>query len=125
MIKLLAIGVGGALGALARYAVSGWAQRLAASPFPVGTLTVNVLGCFIIGGIMSMVENSQLFSANARLFLTIGFLGSLTTFSTVGYETFSYLRTGEPRMALLNAAANLAVGLVAVAAGWMAAAALR
>jgi CrcB protein len=119
MFKIFVIGAGGALGALARYGLSGWAQRLAPGTFPAGTLAVNLTGCLVIGVLMSLVENAQMFSPNTRLFLMIGFLGSLTTFSTVGYETFQFLRSGEPRLALLNAAANLLLGLLAVAAGWM------
>ncbi|MDX1385198.1 MAG: fluoride efflux transporter CrcB, partial [Thermoanaerobaculia bacterium] len=121
MIRILAIGAGGALGAIARYGLTSWVARAAPGLFPLGTAVVNVAGCLAIGVLMRLVEASEALGPNLRLFLIVGFLGSLTTFSTVGYETFHFLRTGEPKVALATVAVNLAVGLAAVTLGWTAA----
>ena len=106
MLKLLVVGLGGFLGAVARYGLSGLVHRYTSGSFPAGTLVVNVLGCLLIGGLACLVEERQLFTPEARLFLLIGFLGSFTTLSTVGYETFEFLRAGDFGMAGLNAVAK-------------------
>lgn len=118
MIKLLIVGLGGFIGAIARHSLCGLVHRLAGTSFPVGTLVVNALGCLVIGGLMCLVEERQLLSSNARTFLMIGLLGSFTTFSTLGYETFEYLRAGDLRMAGANVGANVLVGIAAVMLGW-------
>jgi CrcB protein len=117
MIELLCVGCGGFLGAVARYGLSGLVHRLYGGPFPAGTLLVNVLGCVAIGALMTLVEERQGLSPNARLFLLIGVLGSLTTFSTFGHETVALLRDGDTGMALLNILGSVFLGLGAVLAG--------
>lgn len=119
MLKLLIIGFGGFLGAIGRYGLSGLVHRYASDSFPTGTLVVNVLGCFLIGGLMFLVEARQFFTPETRLFLLIGLLGSFTTLSTVGYETFEFLRAGDLRTALVNAGANLLLCVAAVVLGWI------
>ncbi|MHC4777840.1 MAG: fluoride efflux transporter CrcB [Planctomycetota bacterium] len=118
MLKLLVIGLGGFLGALARYGLSALVQRFSSSPFPAGTFIVNAMGCLLMGALMCLVEERRAIGPETRLFLQIGLLGSFTTFSSVGYETFAFLRAGDYRMALVNAGANLLLGLAAVAVGW-------
>ena len=71
MMKLLLIGAGGCVGALARYGVTRLVHRWFAGELPLGTLTANVLGCLIIGGMMHLVEDRQMVGPNARLFLTL------------------------------------------------------
>jgi fluoride exporter len=115
--EILVVGVGGFLGAVTRYVVSGWVHRLAGSDFPWGTLAVNLCGCFAIGVLMALGEARLAVGPQARLFLGIGALGSLTTFSTFGYETVELLRRAEPGLALGNAAGNLLLGCAAVLAG--------
>lgn len=116
MIKLVAVALGGSAGAVLRYTLSEWAQRRVQGNFPAGTLLVNVLGCLVIGALMSLVQARQeALSANMRLFLSVGLLGSLTTFSTFGYQTFELAEAGEGAQALANVGANLALGLAAVA----------
>lgn len=117
MSELLVVGVGGFVGAIARYAISGWVHRYYEGPFPLGTLTVNVLGCFVIGALMTLVDERQFLTPTLRLLLMTGLLGSLTTFSTLGYETVALLRGAELRLAFLSFGANALVGLVAVLAG--------
>ena len=116
--KVLCVGIGGFIGAIARYSLSGLVQRHMSGTFPAATLAVNALGCLIIGALMCLVEERQLFSPNTRLFLIMGLLGSLTTFSTVGYETFQYIRDRDMMMAACNVAANVVLGVAAVALGW-------
>lgn len=113
--QVLLVGTGGFVGAVLRYAVSGIVQQsTGSSEFPFGTVVVNVSGCLAIGFLAGVAETRQLLSADVRLFLLIGMLGSFTTFSTFGYETLALLRDG----ALLRAAANvtLQVGLGLTAA---------
>ncbi len=120
MLNLLSVGIGGFLGAIARYGLSGLVHRYSEGEFPYGTLVVNVLGCLAIGVLMSLVEDRQLFRPEMRSFLMIGLLGSFTTFSTLGYETFELLRASEFQFAFLNVAANVVLGITAVALGRMA-----
>lgn len=118
MNHYLAVAIGGCLGSVARYWLSGVAHRLTGSGFPYGTLAVNVLGCFLLGGIMGLVEYRQLFGPSLRVFLTIGVLGGFTTFSTFGFETFALLRAHQHWAAFGNVAANVILGMLAVFAGW-------
>jgi CrcB protein len=124
VLKLVLIGVGGFLGAVSRYGLAGLVHRFATGTFPSGTLAVNLLGCFLIGGLMCLAEQRQLLGQETRLLLMVGFLGSFTTLSTVGYETFEYLRAGNLLLATINAGANLLLGLGAVILGWVGAKAL-
>lgn len=114
MLKLIAVGAGGFIGAVARYGISGLVYRYFNGAFPAGTLVVNVLGCTIIGALMALVEERQMLSPQLRLFLTIGLLGSFTTFSTVAFETFEMLRARDMLLAILNVSANVAIGVAAV-----------
>ncbi len=103
------IAVFGAVGCLARYAVSGWVYALAGRALPWGTLVVNVAGSFLIGLIMEGSLRSTLVSPDLRLGLTVGFLGGFTTFSTFSYETFRLLEEGS----YLQAGANMLLSVVA------------
>ncbi len=121
LMHLLAVGVGGFVGAVLRFLLSGLPQRLVFEKFgrvlPVGTLLVNVLGCLLIGVLMSLVVEQKL-NETMRLLLITGCLGSLTTFSTFGWETFELLREDQFQLAFLNVATNVLVGLFAVWAGF-------
>jgi len=110
----LFVGCGGFLGALSRHALAGLVHRIYPGPFPVGTLVVNVLGCLLIGFLMALLDRGPLVSTEMRSFLTIGLLGSFTTFSTFGYETWGAIRVGDARMAILNVLLNVLVGLAAL-----------
>lgn len=115
MLKLLAIGCGGFIGAVLRYLVSGLVQNLSGSiRFPFGTLAVNVVGCLLIGLLVYVVETRGMLSLTVRTFVFIGLLGSFTTFSTFGNETLELLRDSKPTLALLNIGAQLLLGLAAV-----------
>ena len=117
MYKILIVGVGGFLGAVARYLLCGAVQRLHGGTLPLGTLTVNVLGCFIIGVAMAIVEDGTFLGPNVRILLMIGLLGSFTTFSTFGYETVELLRDGQLRWALCNLIGSVLLAIAAVILG--------
>ncbi len=119
MLLILCVGAGGFLGAVARYIVGGWVQDLLQKPsFPYGTLTVNVVGCLLIGALMGLVESRQLFGPEIRAFLLIGLLGGFTTFSTFGYETMALIRGGETVAAVANVSLQVGLGLAAVWSGY-------
>jgi fluoride exporter len=118
--NLLTVGCGGFVGAIVRYGLTGLLQKKFPQFTPAGTLAVNVLGCLIIGGLMAAVTLRPNFPPSLRLFLVTGLLGSLTTFSTFGYETVELLREEDYRKAAWNVAANLLLGLPAVWLGWTA-----
>lgn len=119
MRELLVIGLGGFFGAIARYSISGWVHRWVSPAFPWGTLTVNIAGCFTLGALMALVEGRLPVDSDVRLFLAIGVLGSLTTFSTFSYETVELVRRSEASLALANAGGHLLLGLGAVLVGHM------
>ena len=117
MQKLLWIGAGGALGALARYALSGWAQRFGGYDFPWGTVAVNALGCFLFGVIWSLAEDRLIVNSETRLFVLTGFLGAFTTFSTYLFETGALLRNTQWSSAALNLLGQNSIGLAGVFLG--------
>jgi CrcB protein len=120
MLKIAIIGMGGCLGAILRYLVAGGVHTLAkTTSFPVGTMTVNVVGCLLIGIGGGLIENRQFFSPEWRAFLFVGILGSFTTFSTFGLETFNLAKEGQWLASFGNVGISLVVGLVAVLAGHM------
>jgi fluoride exporter len=114
--KILAIGVGGFLGALGRYWVSGLAQRLGGR-FPYGTLSVNLIGSFILGIFATLFLEKVIVNQEMRLFLLVGLLGAFTTYSTFSLETLNLMRGGEWMFAGLNVLANVVGTLIAVWAG--------
>ncbi len=124
MSRFLLVCLGGAIGTGARYLVGLWAPRLLGSGFPYGTLTVNVLGSFLIGAIMHVSLTTALISPTLRLFLTSGVMGGFTTYSTFNYETMAYLREGASVMAALNLGGTVVLCLVAGVLGLLAARAL-
>jgi CrcB protein len=116
MARWLIVGFGSFLGGIARYGLSGLVHRIVGFGFPAGTLTVNVVGCFCVGAFLHLVEDRGMFGPEARLFFAVGVLGGFTTFSAFGYETVELLRGGV-RLAVLNVAANVVLGLAAVLLG--------
>ena len=121
MYRTLLVGVGGLFGSVARYWVAGVVQRLDGSTFPVGTLSVNVLGSFILGLLMALSLDRGLINANTRLLLATGFCGGFTTMSTFSYETVALLRDGSAAAAAGNVGITLVACLAAVALGDLAA----
>lgn len=123
MVNLLLVGLGGFVGAVARYLVSGWVHRLMPfTGFPAGTLAVNVIGCAAIGFLGGVAEVRQVLTPEARSLVMIGMLGAFTTYSTFGYETLALVRDVELARAGANVGLHLVLGLGAV---WLGGAAAR
>ena len=118
MTKLLLIFLGSGLGGVCRYLLSGWAQRFANGSFPLGTLTVNVVGCLAIGFLTAAFAGRYLIREELRIALLIGILGGFTTFSTFGLETFALTNDGQHGLALLNVVLSCILGLAAVWLGY-------
>ncbi len=119
MWKIVIVGMGGFLGAVSRYLVSGWVHKwVPQATFPWGTLVVNLLGCFLLGLLGGLVDNRQLFTPEVRAFLLIGLLGAFTTFSTFSYETMAVLRDGQWVAGFANIGMSVVFGLLAVFLGY-------
>lgn len=112
------IALGGAAGSLLRYLVSGIVQTSSGSFFPLGTLSVNTIGCFIVGITGALFFGPFLIREEYRLGLMVGILGGFTTFSAFGWETLSMINDGEMVKALANIAANNILGLIAAWTGF-------
>ena len=113
----LAVVLGGALGALARYGVDGLIERRTFSVFPWSTFAINVSGCFVAGAVVAALVDRHHLPPALRIGLVVGFLGAYTTFSTFAQETVDLAKTHEYALALANAIASVTVGLAAVLAG--------
>jgi CrcB protein len=115
MKSALFVGIGGFVGALARYKAGGLVlHHFASSKFPLSTFVVNVAGCLLIGLLAGFSEKHQVFSNDLKLFLFTGLLSGFTTFSAFGYETIYLIRRGETLAAGLNVVLSVTVGLFAV-----------
>jgi fluoride exporter len=119
-VTLLLIGIGGALGSIARYALSSLVHRLAAPLFPFGTFVVNFTGCVIFGVIVGLAQERFLLRPEARAFLLIGVIGGFTTFSTFAFETFELLRDGQFLWAALNCVGQVTAGIFGLWVGYVA-----
>ncbi len=113
--------LGAAVGGLARYVIGTAIMQRAGGRFPLGTLVVNVSGCFLIGMLMTLLTERWGAHSNWRLLLVVGLLGGYTTFSSFGWETYQAVRDGAWRSGLLNAVASVVLGYLAVWCGVIAA----
>ena len=111
------VGIGGLIGSVLRYLVSILFAAFINSSFPFATLTVNVVGCFLIGVLFAVSDRGQLISPEWRLFLATGLCGGFTTFSTFSYESISLLQDGELLYSFGNVILSVVVGF---AATWLA-----
>ncbi|MCP5020639.1 MAG: fluoride efflux transporter CrcB [bacterium] len=111
------VALGGAAGAVARFALAGRLGYHSGNGFPVGTLVVNVLGCLAIGYLLGFGESRSWMGERTRWFLVSGFLGSFTTFSTFGHETLSLVERGQSTLAAGYVAASLVVSGLAILVG--------
>lgn len=118
MRTYLLVAVGGALGSIARYAMSGWVNRLTTPSFHYGTFAVNIVGCLVFGLIAGAASERFAVGPSARAFLLVGILGGFTTFSSFGFETFQLLRDGQVGLACLNIGGQVVCGLAAMWAGY-------
>ena len=112
----LIVGFGGFIGAVFRYWVSGWVQSGFVA-FPFGTLGVNFIGSLLLALIMYASEYRGFFGEEARVFLTIGVLGSFTTMSTFGYESIKLLEQDQHILFGLNLVGTITLCLLAVYLG--------
>lgn len=115
-MQLVAIGVGGAIGAVLRFIISGLAYNLLGQDFPWGTLVVNMIGCFVIGFLAQLFEEIAI-SPNLRVLILVGGLGAFTTFSTYALENVNLLRDGQFGTAFLDIIASTVLGLIFVFLG--------
>jgi len=111
-MTLLLVAVGAALGAPLRYLTDRWVQARHGSALPLGTLTVNLVGSFVLGLLVTLPADPAL-----GALLGAGFCGALTTYSTFGYETLRLARPGSRRYAVANVVLSVAGGLAAAYAG--------
>lgn len=120
MGRLLLIALGGALGALLRFGVSGLAFRVAGDGFPWGTLVVNLIGCLAIGILWAAFERAPL-PAEWAAFVFVGLLGAFTTYSTFALESMNLLRDGETFFAIANVVGSTVGGILLAFGGLFAA----
>ncbi len=116
-MQWLAIALGGALGATSRFWVSHQVYQLMGRNFAWGTLSVNIIGSFVMGVVAVLLVDKFATSNEVRSFVMVGFLGAFTTFSTFSFETMQYLELGEINKALMNIAVSVVACLLAVGAG--------
>ena len=125
MKGILLVALGGAIGSVSRFKLSGYILHHTIDwRFPAGTFVVNVLGCLVAGLLAGLAEKYDYFSADARLLVFTGVLGGFTTFSAFGYETYFLGRSHSWSAAALNVGLHLALALPAVWIGHRAAVAL-
>lgn len=119
MKQLLLVGLGGFVGAVARYKLGGYILHHSGGwRFPASTFTVNVIGCLAMGLLAGMAEKRDLFTPTARLFLMPGVMGGFTTFSAFAYEGVFLMRRGESHVALAYAALSLLGGFLGLWLGF-------
>ena len=115
MKALLWVAIGGAVGSVARFKLSGFVLHHTIDwRFPAGTFIVNVLGCLVAGLLAALAEKHDFFDAQMRLLLFTGFLGGFTTFSAFGLETMNLVRRGEIGIASANVLLSVVAGLAAL-----------
>ena len=114
-MSIFFVALGGALGSVSRYLLGTWVQSVSRSiDFPFGTLTVNLIGCFVIGFLSQLAEARGVFTSESRALVFVGVLGGFTTFSSFGNDTINLVRDGETFNALANVGANVILGLALV-----------
>jgi fluoride exporter len=114
MNKYLVVGIGGFLGAIARFWLGGYISNRMGTRFPYGTFVINMTGSFLIGFILTLLAERTHWSPNWRYLIPIGFIGAYTTFSTFEYETFRSIQDGELLVAGLNVGLSVIVGFISV-----------
>lgn len=114
ILNYIYVMTGAAIGGLLRYFVSDLIQRSTKIIFPFGTLSVNIIGSFLLGIIVFILGDKEIISTEMRLFLTVGLCGGFTTFSTFSYETIMLLREAEFLYASINIILNVLLSLVAI-----------
>ena len=116
-MNLVLIALGGALGAVSRFLLGNAVSKAIGSALPYGTFVVNVIGCFAMGLLMTIIVDRELLPASWCLFLCVGLLGGFTTFSSFAYEGLMLLNEGRLLAVLTYVGGRVGLGLVAAAAG--------
>ena len=114
MSKYWMIGIGGFIGAIARFWLGGYISNRMGTRFPYGTFVINCTGSFLIGFIMTLLAERTHWSPNWRYLIPFGFIGAYTTFSTFEYETLRSIQEGEMLMASLNVSLSVLIGFISV-----------
>ncbi len=115
MLKtILYIAIGGAIGSVLRYLTTIFVSKYWSSHFPLATFITNVLGCFLIGFLIGVLEKNNLANSNLKWFLITGFCSGYTTFSTFGYENYSLFQGNNSLLAFMYIGLSILVGLFAV-----------
>ena len=118
MLQVLLVGLGGFMGAVLRYVVGGIVQSFVKDGvFPVGTLIVNLLGCFIIGLLSQVAEGHDWISPHAGTFIFVGLLGAFTTFSTFSNDSMNFFRQGDSFSGFFYISMHVLLGLAFVWGG--------
>ena len=114
MINYLIVSLGAAIGGGLRYWFSGFVYKFLPSTFPYGTMIINVLGSFVLGIVMFYLNEKEMISHEVRLFLTVGFCGGFTTFSTFSYETINLLKDAQYMGAAINVVLSVVLSLIGI-----------
>jgi len=117
MEKFLFISTGAVLGANARYWIADWAAQKFGANFPYGTFIINITGSLLIGFFLTLATERLMIDTRWRLFITVGFLGAYTTFSTYTFECFNLLIKGQWFAGLINLFGSTILGVIAVGLG--------
>jgi CrcB protein len=120
MNKYWMVGLGGFIGAIARFWVGGYINSRMGSRFPYGTFVINISGSFLIGLVVTLLAERTHWNANWRYLIPIGFIGAYTTFSTFELETLQSFRDGDLLIAFLNVSLSVVLGFIAVWLGMIA-----
>ena len=116
-MTLILVALAGSIGASSRFLVDGLVKKSVKSPFPFGTLTINIGGSFLLG-LLTSLTSTHLLSPNIKVIVGTGFCGGYTTFSTSNFETVQLLRSGRNTLAITNALGTVALTMAAVLLGF-------
>lgn len=115
-----AVAIGGALGSMARYALSAWIFDVSSHKFPYATLTVNVIGSFVMGILFVIIVEKAALPGEMRSLLMIGFLGAFTTFSAFSLDALGLWQNGHVFLSLVYMLATVVLCLVAISSAiWL------
>ena len=117
MKELIYIFIGGGIGSIVRYILGRWVNAFHNSNFPFGTLTINIIACFVLGFIIGLADHKQLLSPASRLFWAVGFCGGFSTFSAFSSETLALIQQGQNSTMILYILLSVVVCMTATFGG--------